>query len=164
MRQDALRLGLLLRQSHRKAATALEAALAPLGLSGRHFGILMLLSRDGSSTQRDLLRQTGSDKAGLARSVADLEALGLIERQADDRDRRLIHLRLSDLGRERFQQALGLASAVGDDLVVDLDDAELSQLVSLLQRIVDPSGGATDDRARSSSTTTAHGRPGRPTG
>ena len=138
MRKDALRLGLLLRQAHRKAAMSLEQALVPLGLSGRHFGVLMLLDRDGSSTQRDLLRQTGSDKAGLARTVSDLDALGLLDREPDERDRRLVHLRLSVEGRERFREARALAASVGSDLVIDLDDDELAQLVTLLQRVVTP--------------------------
>ncbi|GMA94671.1 hypothetical protein GCM10025881_14950 [Pseudolysinimonas kribbensis] len=130
-----MRLGLLLRQSHRRAAQALDAALAPLGLAGRHFGVLLIIDRDGTSTQRDLLAQTGGDKAGMARTVAELEDLALLARDVDAVDRRLVHLRLTELGETRFREARKLAAAVGDELVRDLDDAELAHLIALLQRL-----------------------------
>ena len=135
MRDGAMRLGLLLRQSHRRAAQALDAALAPLGLAGRHFGVLLIIDRDGTSTQRDLLAQTGGDKAGMARTVAELEDLALLARDVDAVDRRLVHLRLTELGETRFREARTLAAAVGDELVRDLDDAELAHLIALLQRL-----------------------------
>ncbi|GAA2073590.1 hypothetical protein GCM10009840_03600 [Pseudolysinimonas kribbensis] len=135
MRDGAMRLGLLLRQSHRRAAQALDAALAPLGLAGRHFGVLLIIDRDGTSTQRDLLAQTGGDKAGMARTVAELEDLALLARDVDAVDRRLVHLRLTELGETRFREARKLAAAVGDELVRDLDDAELAHLIALLQRL-----------------------------
>ena len=135
MRDHVIQLGFLLRQSHRRAAQALDAAISPLGLSGRHFGVLLLLDRDGSSTQRDLIVQTGGDKAGMARTVADLEAAGLLGREVDDGDRRVVHLRLTDDGRARFHDARRLAAGVGERLAHDLDDAELAQLVALLRRL-----------------------------
>jgi DNA-binding MarR family transcriptional regulator len=141
MRSDAMQLGLLLRQSHRRAAAALDAAISPLGLAGRHFGVLLILDRDGSSTQRDLLAQIGTDKAGMARSVADLEAAGLVERETDATDRRVVHLRLTASGRERFREARGRAAQVGDDLVRGLDDEELARLVALLRRFVTTADG-----------------------
>ena len=136
MREDAMTLGLLLRQAHRRAAQSLDRALAPLDMSGRHFGILLLLNRDGTSTQRDLLALTGGDKAGMARTVAELEAMGAIEREVDSADRRVVHLALTDVGRETFASAKRIASDVGHELTSRLDDAELRQLLGLLLRVV----------------------------
>lgn len=135
VRKGVMRLGLLLRQSHRRAAQALDAALAPMGLGGRHFGMLLILDREGTSTQRDLLTQTGGDKAGIARTVADLEGRGLVARETDAVDRRVVHLRLTDPGRTAFREAQQLAASVGDELVRDLTDDEVEQLLSLLQRL-----------------------------
>lgn len=135
MQGDGIRLGLLLRQAHRRAALDLDRALAPLGISGRHFGVLLLLDRDGASTQRDLLAQTGGDKAGMQRTIVDLESRGLIRREPDASDRRLLTLTLTDAGRTSFAQAARAASVVADDLTADLDGAELGQLVLLLQRV-----------------------------
>jgi len=133
-----LRLGLLLRQSHRRAAVRLNGALSSLGLTGRHFGVLMLLRRDGVSTQRDLIAQTGSDKAGMVRTVEDLEALGYLSRTPSPTDRRVAHLTLTAAGTEAFDTARRLATDAANDLFAGFSPAELATLEALLSRFVAP--------------------------
>jgi DNA-binding MarR family transcriptional regulator len=135
MREGVARLGLLLRQSHRDAVQLLNAALAPLGFAGRHFGVLLIIDRDGTSTQRELQAEQGGDKARVARTVADLESLGLVARDIGPADRRVVHLHLTERGRAGLYEARRLASTVGDYFVSDLDDVELAQLLWLLQRL-----------------------------
>ncbi|WP_168203864.1 MarR family winged helix-turn-helix transcriptional regulator [Humibacter ginsenosidimutans] len=135
MRPAAMELGLLLRQTHRQASQSLGRALAPLGISSRHFGVLMLLERDGTSTQRDLVNSTGGDKAGMQRTIIELETMALIRREADAGDRRVMNLTITDAGRHLFADARRAASSVADELTAELDDAELDQLLALLQRI-----------------------------
>lgn len=129
-----LRLGLLLRQAHRRAATALDESLTPLGLSGRHFGVLLLLHREGVSTQRDLIRQTGSDKAGMVRTVEHLEGLGYLTRTQSDTDRRVAELSLTESGTTAFATARRLAEAVATRLCADLTATEVETLEGLLSR------------------------------
>lgn len=131
-----LTLGLLLRQSHQRAAGALNTALLPLGLTGRHFGVMMLLRRDGVSTQRDLIKQTGSDKAGMVRTVSDLESLGYLSRTASVDDKRVAEITLTTQGIETFDTARGLASGVAQDLFGSFTPDELDTLESLLRRFV----------------------------
>jgi MarR family transcriptional regulator, lower aerobic nicotinate degradation pathway regulator len=133
-----LQLGLLLRQAHRRAAAILAAALAPLELSGRHFGVMMLLVRDGTSTQKQLLADLGSDKAGMVRTVDDLDRRGFIRRVQSPQDRRLYHLSLTDAGRGTFAEARKLADAAAQDIFVGLTAAERAALAELLFRVVDP--------------------------
>jgi DNA-binding MarR family transcriptional regulator len=131
-----LRLGLLLRQSHQRAAGSLNNALSPLGLTGRHFGVMMLLRRDGVSTQRDLIRQTGSDKAGMVRTVEDLEDLGDLTRTQSTTDKRVADLTLTDKGIDAFDTAQRLAAGVAGDLFGSFKSAELEILEALLTRFV----------------------------
>ena len=131
-----LKLGLLLRQSHQRAAGTLNNALAPLGLTGRHFGVMMLLRRDSTSTQRDLIRQTGSDKAGMTRTVEDLENLGYLSRTQSASDRRVADLRLTSNGIEAFESAQRLAMGAADELFGSFTVAELDTLETLLARFV----------------------------
>jgi MarR family transcriptional regulator, lower aerobic nicotinate degradation pathway regulator len=133
-----LQLGLLLRQAQRRAAAVLAAALAPLELSGRHFGVMMLLSRDGTSTQKQLISDLGSDKASMVRTVDDLSRRGLMRRVQSAQDRRLYHLSLTDRGREVFAQARKLAAAASQDIFVGLTAAERATFAKLLVRVVDP--------------------------
>jgi DNA-binding MarR family transcriptional regulator len=132
-----LRLGLLLRQAHQRAATALNDALAPLGLTGRHFGVLLLIDRDGVSTQRDLIRETGSDKAGMVRTVEDLENLGYLSRTRSPTDKRVSELVLTEAGQTAFESAKELAGTAGRNLFDPFTQAELDTFETLLARFVD---------------------------
>jgi DNA-binding MarR family transcriptional regulator len=132
-----VQLGLLLRQAHRRAAVALNDALAPLSLTGKHFGVLLLIERDGVSTQRDLIRETGSDKAGMVRTVEDLENLGYLSRVRSTTDKRVSELTLTDAGREAFETAKRLAGTAGRELFDLFTPAELDTLEDLLARFVD---------------------------
>jgi MarR family transcriptional regulator, lower aerobic nicotinate degradation pathway regulator len=131
-----LDLGLLLRQAHRRAALALEGALQPLGITGRHFGVLLLLTRDGVSTQRDLVKQTGSDKAGMVRTVEDLDRLGYLTRTPSATDRRVAELTLTESGRAAFASARRVAGSAANELFTAFTPAELDTLQSLLTRFV----------------------------
>jgi DNA-binding MarR family transcriptional regulator len=133
-----LKLGLLLRQSHQRAAGTLNDALAPLGLTGRHFGVMMLLRRDGISTQRDLIRQTGSDKAGMVRTVEDLEKLGYLRRTQSTSDKRVSDLTLTSKGSTAFETAHSLAASAAHELFANFTPAELATLEALLTRFVAP--------------------------
>ena len=131
-----LNLGLLLRQAHRRAAGSLNTALSELGLTGRHFGVMMLLRRAGVSTQRDLIRQTGSDKAGMVRTVEDLQNLGYLSRTQSATDRRVADLTLTSKGIDAFDAARRLASGAAEDLFGSFTQGELEILEALLTKFV----------------------------
>jgi DNA-binding MarR family transcriptional regulator len=133
-----LKLGLLLRQSHQRAAASLNDALSSLGLTGRHFGVMMLLRRDVVSTQRDLIRQTGSDKAGMVRTVEDLEALGYISRTQSANDKRLAEITLTDKGAQAFDTAQRFASGAAEELFGSFAQSELDMLEALLTKFITP--------------------------
>ncbi len=127
---------MLLRRSHRKAAIALDAAISPIGLSGRHFGVMLLLDRDGTSIQRDLIAQTGSDKAGMARTIRELDARGYVNLRPSSTDRRVVHISLNDYGRDAFAEARARAGGVAAQMFAAFDDDDVTQLTSLLSRFL----------------------------
>ena len=131
-----LKLGLLLRQAHQRAADALASALAELNLTGRHFGVMLVLDRDAVSTQRDLIRETGSDKAGMVRTVEDLEKRGYLSRTTSAADRRVADLTLTDSGQAVFDAAKRRAARTAESLFGTFSQAELQTLESLLTRFL----------------------------
>jgi len=136
--RDELRLGLLLRRSHRRAAKALTVALAPLGIDGRHFGVLMSLARrDDGATQNELIGAVEGDKATMTRTLDDLESLGAISRTTSSTDRRARVVRITADGRRLTARATQAAGEVSGALFARIDDAELSALVAALSRFVD---------------------------
>lgn len=131
-----LRLGVLLRQAHTKATGALEAALEPLPIDARHFGVLLHLSRLGESTHKELLALTGRDKAGMARTIDALVGAGFVARQESTTDRRVSRLTLTQTGRVVTEDALARAKVAGRQLFGDFSASELAQLADLLERFV----------------------------
>lgn len=131
-----LRLGLLLRQAHTRAAAAANASLEPLGIGGRHFGVLLLISRDGQSTQRELIRETGSDKAGMARTIERLAARGLVRQTVSLTDRRVVELTLSDDGKKILAEATKLASQNMASLFDGFAPEEVATLEAMLVRFI----------------------------
>jgi MarR family transcriptional regulator, lower aerobic nicotinate degradation pathway regulator len=126
-------LGLLLRRAHERVATATDEALAPFGIERRHLMVLMRLHAAGPLTQRDLVEQTGHDKASIVRIVDDLERLGLASRELVPGDRRLRAVTMTDLGRDVFDRAHDAARPVAAAATGALSDADRQQLERLLR-------------------------------
>ena len=93
------RLSNLMRAEQREGAS--HAALQPVHLSS-----LLYLSRANrySATPAGLTEYLGSTKGTVSQSLLLLERKGLIEKRPDDRDRRVIHLALTNEGRRILDQ------------------------------------------------------------
>jgi MarR family transcriptional regulator, lower aerobic nicotinate degradation pathway regulator len=126
----------LLRLAHQRAAKAFSNALQPLGIEGRHFGVLMTLARRGPLTQSQLIVELGSDKSSMVRTVDDLERLGLCQRRPVPGDRRARAVEMTTQGGERFTAARAVAQQVGDALFASLTDQEQATLRDLLTRFI----------------------------
>jgi DNA-binding MarR family transcriptional regulator len=95
---------------------------------------MLLLARDRVSTQRDLIRQTGSDKAGMTRTVEDLEGLGLLERTRSPRDKRVANIVLTESGWAVFHDARQRADGAAQQLFEGFSTEELEDLAATLDR------------------------------
>ncbi|HEY1574527.1 MAG TPA: MarR family winged helix-turn-helix transcriptional regulator [Pseudonocardiaceae bacterium] len=131
-------LGLLLRRAHARAATTMAVAVRPFGIELRHFAILIVLVDRGPTTQRDLVEETGVDKAGIMRVVDDLEAAGLAARRAVPGDRRVRAVEITARGLEVFDAAQLAAAGPAEGLVAQLGPGEADQLMDLLTRFTYP--------------------------
>jgi DNA-binding MarR family transcriptional regulator len=143
------RIGPLLRQAHSRAARQFNAAVKPLSIEGRHYGVLLNLVAHGPLSQRRLIDLTGSDKSTMVRTVDDLEGRGLVVRRPSTTDRRAYAVELTDAGRARFAEASQIADTVGTGLLAGLSEDEQATLCDLLERFVaadDDSGGPTGGR------------------
>src|SRR3981081_2754345 len=116
-------IGFLLRQAHQRASSAFAEELEPLGISGRHFGVLHNLGRSGPLSQRELVDRVASDKASMVRTVDDLERAGLAARRS-----------------EGLAAAEQTARHVAIRLMDHLDPMKRSQLVELLTEFLQGPG------------------------
>src|SRR5215472_1007328 len=130
------RIGPLLRQAQRQAGKAFVAALEPLGIQGRHYGVLYQIEVHGPLSQRRLMDLTGEDRTAMVRTVDDLERLGLAKRQPDPSDRRAHAVELTDAGRGMRAEAAAVAEGVATKLLDGFTPEESATLIALLQRFV----------------------------
>jgi DNA-binding MarR family transcriptional regulator len=128
-------LGLLLRVAHRRAAREANEALAPLGIEGRHLGVLHLLEARGRLSQTQLVEALGADKSGMVRTVDDLERIGAAVRQPDPGDRRARLVELTGPGRELLRSAQTAAEGVAGRLFGSIPAADYEVVRRVLAEI-----------------------------
>lgn len=105
------------------------------GIGLAAFEMLAELHRAGAPYRRTMgeLAAAGSVRAGGVTQHADrLVRAGLIERERDDRDRRIVHLRLSPAGRDLVERVAEERRAGERELLTGLRPEERSHLVRLL--------------------------------
>jgi DNA-binding MarR family transcriptional regulator len=99
---------------------------------------MMLLERDGTSTQTQLIAALGSDKAGMVRTIDELDRRGFVRRARSEKDRRLYHLSLTEAGMQAFADARKLADTAAREIFAGLTVAEQAVLADLLSRVASP--------------------------
>jgi DNA-binding MarR family transcriptional regulator len=139
------RIGPLLRQAQRHSARTFVAALQPLGIEGRHYGVLYHLDLLGPLSQRRLMDLTGEDKSSMVRTVDDLERLGLAVRRADPHDRRAHAVELTNAGRQVRARAAAIGERVAGKMLAAFTPEERDVLLDLLERFVVNSSGSGGD-------------------
>jgi DNA-binding MarR family transcriptional regulator len=122
----------------RLAAELPEELRAEMGAVTMHqLGALHTIRRRGSVTMRELAEALGASSLSTATQMADrLERLGLVQRDHDPRDRRVVRLSLTPPARTLLERAFTLRRRALERALSSLDDAELATLVELTERVV----------------------------
>src|SRR5919112_162660 len=107
-----------------------EDQLAEMGLSGRQYMLLAVLSSDEPPSQLELAGLCGLLPAQVVPVLDKLEERGLVARTRSETDRRRYVVSLTDAGREALEQA----DALGRRLVDQLDPAATDVVVQTLSR------------------------------
>src|SRR4051812_30306596 len=107
-----------------------EDALAEMGLSGRQYMLLAVLSADDAPSQLELAGLCGLLPAQVVPVLDKLEERGLVARTRSETDRRRYVVSLTDAGREALEQA----DALGRALVEQVDPEAADVVVKTLSR------------------------------
>jgi DNA-binding MarR family transcriptional regulator len=129
-------LGYLLGRAHLEHRAIAERELASLGLSGKGFGALILLVREGPLSQQRLGQKQGVDRTTMVAVVDELESSGYVERRRDPRDRRAYSLHATAKGRRVLQRAAEATERAEDEFLAGLTAADRSRLKRLLRTLV----------------------------
>lgn len=123
-----------------KAYKALEQidkrSIAQLGLGGiSDFAILELLSNKGAMPINAIGKKIHLTSGSITAAIDRAEKKGLVERQWDSRDRRIIHAALTAEGKATIKTAMKKHAAALESAAGGLNAAERSQLIRLLKKL-----------------------------
>jgi DNA-binding MarR family transcriptional regulator len=130
----------LLSQLGFESARRWAQRIAPLGIDPRQGLLLRVLGIDGPSTQVDLARRIRVPASKVVGLVDELETAGLAERRAEQGDRRVRVIHLTDRGTRTLGDLAKASAAHEKELTAGLSTDERRQLVGLLERVVDDLG------------------------
>jgi MarR family transcriptional regulator, temperature-dependent positive regulator of motility len=100
------------------------------------FAVLALLLQQPGIDQRTLGVELSIDSSTLAAVCRLLEDRGLLTRRRGDHDTRRYELRATPAGEALIDRTAAVVETVGQHLLAPLDEAERSQFMALLRRIV----------------------------
>lgn len=126
-----------------------EEALAPMGLSFARFEILRLLgfTRAGRLPMGKISNRLQVHPASVTSAVKRLEREGLIRREADTTDSRVVLAVLMPRGRELLEMATLAVNRVFED--VGPDESALEEMIRLLNQVRSVAGDPVDPVTRS---------------
>jgi len=107
------------------------------GLTFNEFRILMHTGRHPGITQKELVEHSHTDKAQMARTLAQLQDKGWLERSASEADKRVRCLQLSARGQQLFDQLRHRREQIATELLSATPAAQQALLHELLRQALD---------------------------
>ena len=104
------------------------------GLTFNEVRILMHTGRRPGITQKDLVEHSHTDKAQMARMLAQLQDKGWLERSASEADQRVRCLQLSPAGEQLFVQLKARREEVATQLLQGFPISQKDELLQLLKQ------------------------------
>jgi DNA-binding MarR family transcriptional regulator len=109
---------------------------ARFGISIPEWRVIAHLSQHGNVSVREIHERVDMDKAKVSRAAARLEAVGLIEKNVNKGDRRLVQLRLTQKGGRLFAEIEPLALAYERTVLAALSRQECAAFQSVLGKLL----------------------------
>lgn len=125
----------------RHLGLARKEAFERLGLPQWHFDVLTALRRAGPPyelTPGELMAETLVSSGTMTHRIDGLEAKGLVSRQPDRADDRVVRVRITPAGRRAVDAALIQLLDRERKLLEPLSNTERDQLAGLLRRMLEP--------------------------
>lgn len=134
--RPAQSVGYLMRRVIGSILAQADARLAGLDLTYAQWLPLYKLAMGGCDTVAGLARDLEVDPAAMTRALDRLEAKGLVRRERSTVDRRLVHLQLTEAGRQAAGEVPPVMAEVLNQHLAGFSAEEWQQLVGFLQRML----------------------------
>ncbi|TYR33695.1 MarR family transcriptional regulator [Mesorhizobium microcysteis] len=113
----------------------LTRALAPLDLKIGQLDVMMNIYRHPGMSQQDVARRLLIGRSNITMLLPQLEAQGLIRREGDKKDKRVMRLFLTDDGEARLQEALKVYTKLIDRVMAQSTPAQCDAMGEQMRRI-----------------------------
>lgn len=107
------------------------------GIGFTEFVILYLLqqSADGKARRIDLADKIGITASGITRMLLPMEKIGLVAREANERDARVSYVVLAPAGRQLFEDAEKTANALALEIIPAKESKDITSLTNVLAKL-----------------------------
>lgn len=122
-------------RAERAMVRELARALAPLDLKIGQLDVLMNVMRHPGSSQHEVARKLLVGRSSITMLAPQLEQKGLIRREADSSDKRVIRLHLTAKGETLLTQALRLYCDILDRVMAQATPAQCDAMGEQMRRI-----------------------------
>jgi DNA-binding MarR family transcriptional regulator len=132
--QDVL--GYLLKHATQQLTALSDAALAPLDIDSKDFGVLRVLAHREPTSQLQAAQELGIDRTSMVALLDVLEGKGIVTRRPDAADRRRNTVELTEAGVRTYDQAEAAYEEAERTFLAPVDPAAAQQLRSTLRSLV----------------------------
>ena len=122
-------------RAERAVVRELSRALAPLDLKIGQLDVLMNILRHPGSSQHEVARKLLVGRSSITMLVPQLEEKGLIRREGDAADKRVMRLYLTPQGEVLLSKALRLYCAILDRVLAQSTPAQCDSMGEQMRRI-----------------------------
>lgn len=129
-------IGFMVGKAHQELVARMDPLTAPQGLTIRHLGIVLLISKRGALRQTDLADSIRLDRTTCMNMIDELEGAGFVRREVDPQDRRANAVTVTARGRQWLEKLKPAAEKAEREFLAPLSAAEQTRLRELLMRLV----------------------------
>lgn len=104
-------------------------------MAGAHPPFMMTIYLNEGLSQNQLAEALHFNKGAVAKTVAQLEKDGYVQRVADEQDRRIHHLYLTDRGKSAVKVLIDMEKEWSAQLATGFSDEEMENLINSLNKI-----------------------------
>lgn len=116
---------------------ALQSALQPLDLKPAQLDVLMNLYRHPGLSQHDLARKLLVGRSNITMTLPQLEQRNLVRREPDEKDRRVLRLRLTDDGEALLMRAIAIHTQLIEKVMSQSSPSECDLIGERMRRIAE---------------------------
>jgi len=118
-------------------STQRDAALE--GLAATHFQALVAIKERGPLPMREVARSLGATLGGATGFVDTAVREGLVAREPDPSDRRVVRVRLLPKGEQIVERVLGKLTAFSGSMLEKLSSADRPEAIRILSKLAESS-------------------------